>query len=315
LVEITTIKEFLELTKEQQGDICRNLNTVATLKNYLKSLNDKVEETQSTWIPCRNCNMLGWVYNEPEVRNNADIHASQIHKCIKSLVYSCTDKVHEGKRNVSPESRLTFDHGHSLHHMLQRYGKKGAWCAPVDYSPEVAILPDADEAEKRNERILEEAIKYGIRSSVDAVLWKYTVHNIRDLGTINIRLLHEYKSIHPGKVKKDGGLYGGFSDLRGPQPSHKQQAHIYMQCLNIPLTVFLYYNKGDDTIAEFAMPYDPITWGFIRKKILKVYEYVDNDKLPPWHETAAFLDNSECNYCEYLTICNPPLVELGNKSK
>lgn len=314
MIEIKTIREFLGLTKEQQGDICRNINTIGNLKQYLVSLNNS-PPIEPKWVPCKKCQMKGWVYEVQEERNNADIHASQIHKCLKALVYSCTDKVNEGKRNVSAEARLTFDHGHSLHHMLQGYGKKGAWGAPIDYSSEVAILPDADEAERKGERVLEEAIKYQVRSSVDAVLWSYIVHNVRDLGSVNIRLLHEYKSIHPGRIKKGGGLYGGFADLQSPQISHKQQAHIYMQCLNIPLTVFLYYNKGDDTIAEFVMPYDPIMWGFIKKKILKVHDYADSNQLPPWHETSAILDSSECNYCEYAHICNPPLVELGVKTK
>lgn len=306
MINIDTIQDYMALSNEQRGDICRNIKTVERLKSYLSTLNTPSEPEDPKWVPCSKCETRGWVLHNEERRNNADIHASQIHKCIKSIWYSCTDHVHEGIPKVSPEGRLVFDHGHALHHVLQSYGKKGAWCAPINYQSEAAIIPSEVEAIAKKAHILPEAIKWHIRSSVDAVIWKYVVPNIRGLGDISIRLIHEYKSISPGRPTKDGGLYGGFAALRGPKLEHKQQATIYMRCFNIPICVFLYYNKGDDNIAEFPLPYDSITWSQTAGKIEKILAYVDNEIMPPWEYTAAVQDPRECLSCDYLEICKPP---------
>jgi len=305
MIEINTIQDFFALTREQRGDICRNLNTVGRLKEYLNTLNNP-RTVSNDWKPCSKCGMKGWVMEQHEERNNADIHASQIHKCIKHAWYSCNEYVLQRKSKVEPEGRLVFDHGHMLHHMLQSYGKKGAWGDPKYYQDEVVIVPNAQEAKDRKAHILEEAIKYRIRSSVDAIIWKYVVNNVRDLGDVSIRVIHEYKSIGPGKPTKDGTLYGGFAALKGPLPYHKQQGIIYQHCFNIPIIVFLYYNKGNDMIADFPVPYDYLTWNMVKGKIDRILNYVDKQEMPPWEETSAILDSSECKTCDYLTVCNPP---------
>ncbi len=87
---------------------------------------------------------------------------------------------------------------------------------------------------------------------------------------------------------------------------HKRQAVVYMKCFNIPITVFLYYNKGDDNIAEFAMPFDLLTWNTVKGKIERVLHYVNENKMPDWSETSAVLNPSECLKCEYANICKPP---------
>lgn len=308
MLEINTIQDFYALSQEQRGDICRNIKTIERLKGYLQTLNDEKpkEEKPPEWIPCKRCETKGWILDEHEERNNADIHASTIHRCMKYIWYSCNDYVFEAKRNISPESRLIFDHGHALHHMLQTYGKKGAWGSPLDYQPEAIILPNEQEAIEKRAHILPEAIKYRIRSSVDAVLWKYIVPDIRGIGDVSIRLIHEYKSIGPGKPKKDGGLYGGFADLKGPKLEHKQQAMIYSHVFNVPIVVFIYYNKGNDQLIDFPVPYESLTWNYVRSRIDKILAYVEDKTPPPWEYTSAIMNPSECTNCDYLHICKPP---------
>lgn len=307
MLEINTIKDWFALTSEQRSDICRNIKSVERLKLYLESLNGKEnQERQPEWVPCKKCGTRGYVLEENVRRNNADIHASQIHKCLKFIWFSCTDYVNEGRSQVGADLRLIFDHGHSLHHMLQGYGRKGAWCNPSSYNAEVTIIPDGEEASLRGERVLEEAIKYRVRSSVDAVIWNYIVPGVRDLGEVSIRIIHEYKSIGPGKPKKDGTMYGGFADLRGPKLEHKWQSTIYMHCLNVPLTSIIYYNKGYDQLMDFVTPYDPITWNFVKNKIEAVLDYAERGVEPPWERTSAAQNPDECKTCDYKHICCPP---------
>lgn len=308
MLEINTISDFYLLSPEQRGDICRNIKTVDRLKIYLQSLNNQpIKEKDPSWIPCKKCEKRGWILDEKEERrNDADIHASQIHRCIKNIWFSCTPYVFERKSNVDSKGRMIFDHGHMLHHMLQGYGKKGAWGDPKFYQDEVKIYPSYSEAKENGAHELPEAVKYHVRSSVDAILWRYIVPDIRGIGDVSVRLIHEYKSISPGKPTKDGGLYGGYASLKGPKPEHKQQASIYMQCFNVPITVFLYYDKGGDQIAEFPVPYDQLTWNIVRGKIKKVLDYVERNEMPPWEVTDAVLNPIECTRCEYFDICKPP---------
>lgn len=308
MIEINTIQDYYALSPEQRGDICRNIKTVDRLKGYLQTLNEKKkrEEKPPEWIPCKKCETKGWLLDEYEERNNADIHASTIHKCLKYIWYSCSGYADQGISNIPPEGRLVFDHGHALHHMLQSYGKRGAWSAPLDYQSELVILPNEQEALDKKAHVLEEAIKYRIRSSVDAVIWKYLVPNVRGLGDVYVRLIHEYKSIGPGRPKKDGTLFGGFADLKGPKVEHKQQGIIYSHCLNIPITVFIYYNKGNDQMIDFPVPYDLMTWNYVKGRINKILDYVDREIMPPWEYSSAVLNSTECGSCDYLKICNPP---------
>ncbi len=308
MIEINTISDFYSLTPEQRGDICRNIKTTERLREYLDTKQeDKEDEQEPTWVPCKKCDKRGYVLtNNEERRNNADIHASQIYKCMKNLWYSCTPLVDQRIDKTDTKTKLTFQHGHMIHHMLQNYGRKGAWCNPEFYQDEAKIYPTIGEAVANNAHQLPEAFKYRVRSSVDAVIWKYKVPNIRGIGDVNVRLIHEYKSISPGRPTKDGKLYGGFASLTGPYPDHKQQASLYMQCFNVPITVFLYYNKGDDSIAEFAFPFNLLTWNMVRGKITKVLDYVDRNEMPPWEETSAVLNELECTKCEFLQICKPP---------
>jgi len=308
MLEINTIQDYFSLSSEQQGDICRNIKTVERLKGYLQTLNNPkpTEDKPPEWVPCKKCETRGWVLDEHVARNNADVHASTIHKCLKYIWYGCSDYANQGVSNISPESRLIFDHGHTLHYMLQSYGRKGAWGAPVDYQPEAVILPDEQEAIERKAHVLPEAIKYRIRSSVDAVLWRYIVPNVRGLGDVSIRLIHEYKSISPGRPNKDGTMYGGYAGLNGPKPEHKHQATIYSHCFNVPIVVFVYYNKGNDQLIDFPIPYSSVTWNYVKSRIEKVLRFVDEGVPPPWEYTSAIMNPAECNTCDYLHICNPP---------
>lgn len=306
MLEINTIQDFFALSPEQRGDICRNIKTVDRLKDYLRSLNIKKEAPPPQWIPCKKCETKGWVYEEHEERNNADIHASTIHKCLKHIWYNCAGYSDQAINNITPEGRLVFDHGHALHHMFQSYGRRGAWGSPSDYQAEVTILPTEIEAIEKKTHVLPEAIKYRVRSSVDAVLWKYVVPNVRGLGDVSVRLIHEYKSIGPGKPKKDGTLFGGFADLKGPKVEHKQQIAVYQHCLNVPIAVVIYYDKGFDRFADFPVPYDSITWNYVRGRIDRVLQLADTNTIPPWEETSAVFNPSECSYCEFAHICKPP---------
>jgi hypothetical protein len=54
------------------------------------------------------------------------------------------------------------------------------------------------------------------------------------------------------------------------------------------------------------LPYEALTWNYVRGRIDRVLSYVDKEEAPPWEFTSAVLDGNECKTCDYLHICNPP---------
>lgn len=296
MLEINTIQEFMELPAEHRDSILRSINTKQRLENHLLSFNEKKEKSEEPhYKKCKRCDTTGWILVEP--RNAKDIHASQIHKCVKKLWYDCSGYTDKAEQNVSAQGRMIFDQGHAIHDMLQRYGESGAYCEKNFYQAEVPIVPDEEEAKSKGVHILPVAKEYRIRSFVDAINWRVILPDVPEVGDVAIRILHEYKTI--GRT--------GYSALQRPKPEHVMQAMVYCACFCIPVVTFVYFDKDRCQIADFNIPFDPYVWGVVSTKIKTVLGYVDRGEMPPWDVTAAVQNPTECLECEYYNYCNPPI--------
>ncbi len=311
---ISSIQQFLTLTPEQQGDILRNIKTKEKLEEFLEKRNDKKKRGGSYSFACGNCEGKGEI--EVEERNNNDLHASAIHSCKKRLLYDIKGMSYLAVIRNSPRLQLIFDHGSYLHEMLQGYGARGAWCPKENYKAEMKILPNEEEAIRKGQPVLPLAIQYQVRSSVDAILWGVEVPGVRDIGTVTINIVHEYKSISSR----------GYDYLRAPKPAHLQQASIYSALYDIPIVVFVYYSKDDDRIMDFPCRFDPFLWAEVEHKITDVLSYKDSEEEMPWEKTSAHSDPEECygklrdgeqimSPCPYYATCKPPVTPPSRKEK
>jgi CRISPR/Cas system-associated exonuclease Cas4 (RecB family) len=294
MLEINTIEEFKKLPPNLQGEVLTHLRSQDRLDKWLQESSNKAKQPITGWQKCGACHPLnpGWKWKE--VRDDSDIHPSQINKCIKFLWFSCMGMSDQFESNIPPYLRRIFDIGHAWHHVMQEwYGKGGAWGDPDDYSPEAKIDPDA--VDDNGLPKLAVAAKYWIRGATDAVLNRY-IFTTPSLGTVSIRVVHEYKTMNSGN----------YSKLRKPKPDHKQQATIYSAVFNTPVVVYFYLNKDNSHMVDFPVAFDDALWGEITKKIETVQEFVTPGKEPPWDITAATLNPSECSYCAARKICNPP---------
>lgn len=305
MLELNTIAEFQALPTNLQAEVQKALKTKDRLDEYLRTLNKKAGEevkpsAAAHWEECLKCKPLGqpgWLWVE-QSRDDSDIHPSQINKCLKFLYLSCTGQVASMEEFVEPRLRLIFDMGHAWHDTVQRYGRKGAWCAPEHYHPEAKIDPNATAHD--GTPLLPIAHQYWIRGSADAVIDKYVCNNVPGLGDVSVRLIHEYKTINSN----------GFSKLTRPKPEHKFQATIYSAVFDAPIVVYLYTNKDNCYLADYPVAFDNGIWGEVTQKIKKVQHYVDSGQAPPWEETSAVKNASECMECGFRKLCAPPMVNL-----
>lgn len=306
MLEIKTIDEFLALPSNLRDEIQKAMKTKDRLEAFLRSQNKRTGNTQRVvtephWEKCKRCShwgQPGWVWVEEHQRNDADIHPSQIDKCLKFLWHSCMGDADKLEEFIDPRLQMIFDIGHAWHETVQTYGRKGAWGKPEWYRPEVEMDPDAVTFD--GHPVMPLAQQYWIRGHVDAVLDRYEIDNVPGIGPVAIRVVHEYKTINSN----------GYQKLNRPQPKHKRQATMYAAVFNAPIVVYLYTSKDDCKTADFPVPFDHTIWNEIVQKIYKTQHYVNLGTPPPWEETSASLNPSECMDCGFRKLCQPPITKL-----
>ncbi len=305
MYEINTIAQFLDLPVTLRDEIQKAIRGKDRLDNFLRAQQKRVGQerpkVEPHWVPCGCAKQghPGWRLIEEHVRDNSDIHPSQIDKCLKALWYACSGYEDQLEEFIEPRLMQLFDLGSAWHLVMQGYGKKGAWGNPDVYHPEATIDPDAITHDGHPVHGL--AAQYWIKGHVDAVIDRYELDNVPGMGPVAIRLVHEYKTINSN----------GYSKLTRPHPSHKKQATIYAAVFDIPIVVYFYTNKDDNKMADFPVPFDHTIWNEVVQKITETQHYVNQGAVPPWEVTSAVKNPSECESCGFRKLCQPPLRQIG----
>lgn len=309
MLEINTIDQFLALPTSVREEIQKAIKAKDRLDNFLRSQNKRVGQVKAAiephWEECKKCKPYGqpgWVWVEEHVRDDSDIHPSQIDKCLKFLWMSCMGYANQLEEFIEPRLQQLFDLGSAWHLVMQNYGKRGAWSHPDLFHPEAPIDPDA--VTHDGTPVHQVASQFWIKGHVDAVIDRYEIDNVPGVGPVAIRLVHEYKTINSN----------GYSKLTRPLPKHKKQATIYSAVFNIPIVVYFYTNKDDNKMADFPVPFDHTIWNEAVDKVVKVQNYVNTNQVPPWEETSAVQNQAECMECGFRKLCQPPLKKLGRSS-
>lgn len=308
MIYINTIADFQRLSGPQQLDVLKTLRVKDRLEKWLWSLNDrkkqpkppKPEGEPDGWKRCKNCiDSPGWV-PEAEGRDDSFIHPSQIEKCVMNLWFCCNGFAEQKEDRVDPQLRMIFDLGHGAHHMLQSYGRAGAW--GPGYQEEVEIDPEKTLPDGTPIQPL--AAQYWLKGHIDAVHDNYYVPSVPGLGDVTIRIGHEYKTIN------DDGFKRISSSLK-PKIEHRKQATLYSLVEDLPVMVYVYLNKNNCQFLDIPVPFDQGLWHeMYREKIQPVLHYTQLKQQPPWEITSARLNPSECKSCEFRkTVCKPPIAE------
>lgn len=208
------------------------------------------------------------------------IHASEIRGCKRRVVYSI---LRTDRRDESDGIwRRRFQIGHAIHEMFQKSFKHfAAESVIIDFEEEVPIAPELHQYY---------AAKWDIYSHSDGI---FTIRHAETLEPL-IRVILEIKSASPDEFEK----------MRAPKPEHIDQAHVYMACLDVPFTWFLYYNKGNQNYTgadnpSFFVRFDPKKWEELELLFAEFHEAAALNVLP--ERTEGML----CEICPYAWTCSP----------
>lgn len=201
--------------------------------------------------------------------------------CGRELYYSFTGAPSE--EAWDPRTRRILDTGSAVHAQLQSYLSEIARRS----GGEETFIPEADIDPNKNEV----ADMMDLSGHTDGI---YLVDNSR----IKVRFGLEIKTINDAGYKGTGG----------PHAEHKIQGTIYQKCLDLPVMLFLYYNKNDSNIVEYPHVYDPRMWDAIEDKLNFVRDHVMEETEPP--QEVGW----QCNRCKYKLICKPPKVRKAGKA-
>jgi len=192
--------------------------------------------------------------------------------CARFLYYDYTGAESEG--STEPRLRRIFDTGSAVHGQLQAYLAEIARRSggTEEFTPEAFFDPDHNEV----------ADAFDIAGSTDGI---YLIHD-----PVQIRFGVEFKTINDA----------GYQKTSGPHQEHLIQGTVYQKCLDLPVMVFVYYNKNDSSMAEFVQIYDERRWDAIAQKLDMVRD------LALKREEPGREDGWHCMNCKYKAVCKPP---------
>ena len=201
--------------------------------------------------------------------------------CSRQMYYDYTGAPAEGA--WEPRMRKLLDTGSAVHAQLQAYleiisaDSDGA----EEFTPEADINPDENPIAQTMDMSGHTDGIYRVISGEDTVRFGLEIKTINDAG---------------------------YKKTSGPHPEHLIQGTVYQKCLDLPLMVFLYYNKNDSSVAEFVHVFDERRWEAIVKKLNMVREHAYRE-VPPEQESGW-----HCSNCKYKVVCKPPRKGRGGHS-
>lgn len=211
------------------------------------------------------------------------IHASEISKCKRRMVYNILDTP-KNKVGITKKWRQRFQMGKLIHLMIQNDFHRMAVRSNglIQFDSEVPIHPKFQAI----------AAELNLHSSCDGVF------TFRDhlLGPATLRVGVEIKTESPDQ----------FEDLKAPRPEHIEQAHIYMKALDLPLFYFMYFNKGNQnntsSIGPYLIQFNQTLWAKLEARCRLVLKMAADREVPDREEGI------HCQFCPYSAVCQPPFL-------
>lgn len=198
--------------------------------------------------------------------------------CGRQLYYDYVGEKSED--SIDPRLRRIFDTGSAIHVQLQlylaEYAKRN--CNTDKFEAESDINPDVNDV----------ADQFDISGHMDG-LYEVSTPESR------VRFGVEFKTINEN----------GYGSTRNPHAKHLMQGTVYQACLDLPVMLFLYYNKNNSAMAEFTQVFDEERWEAVKTKLNYVRNHALNSTIPDREVSMS------CNYCKYKGICAPPRKTSG----
>ena len=216
------------------------------------------------------------------------VHASEVSGCLRRLVYTLGGKVEKLSRpeDVDVNMKMRMRLGTAMHAVLQDELQRmcvmfGA--GYVEFEDEVEISPELGGF----------AAKHNCHSHGDGIFTFYT----QQLEPC-IRVGLEIKTASGPEFEK----------MKSPKGYNVDQAQIYLECLDLPLMWFLYYNKSNSNWtkpkAPWLITHDPKHVKRLESKIVLAYSWARRGELPEREEGMP------CGWCPFAHDCKPAYLRM-----
>lgn len=209
------------------------------------------------------------------------IHASEVSGCPRRMVYSLSGTKRVDRSPLVWKKR--FKVGHALHSMLQTdFHNLADNCDDIFFEEEIPINSSTSDVAKQ----------WDINSRADGVF------TFIEKGSPVLRVLLEIKTKSPDE----------FSKLKEPDEEHVEQAHVYMASLDLPVTWFLYWNKGNQNytgtdLKPFLYKFDQKIWSRLEERFAQAHMHVAEGTLPAREESIL------CEICSFSHTCKPKYLQ------
>lgn len=219
------------------------------------------------------------------------IHASEMSKCMRLVVYSIMGY----ERKIDPTTvdvnmLMRFKVGKALHAMVQ-----GEWHriaarsqGRIRFEDEVLVSPHLGGV----------ALLWELHSACDGII---TFCDEALIPVLRVGL----------EIKTESEKQ--FDKIREPKDDHRKQTMLYMAALDVPLMWTLYYNKSNSNITTSYPPYlfrfDPKLWESLEMRFVKALHLAEIKSLPPREE------GFECKWCAFAWDCKPPSLQQGGSTR
>lgn len=238
------------------------------------------------------------IINHGVSERSAGIHASEISKCFRLLVYSIRGEERRSTKSDKADAnmQMRFDLGNAAHAMLQSDLKRMCeWLTTervvwITFEDEVAISPELEGV----------AREWNLHSHCDGrfTFWAADPQNPTN-ALAYLRVGLEIKT-------KSGPEY---EKLTKPDAEHLEQTCLYMAALDVPLMWLLYYNKSNCNWTAPTPPYlyqfDKHLWEHkLETRFAKAHHLAERGELPKREE------GRHCRWCPYTWTCQPPSLNV-----
>lgn len=214
------------------------------------------------------------------------VHASEISKCFRLLVYSLmnTERL-VNDTNPDVNMQMRFNVGHAVHGMLQNDMKR--MCAWLNVAAGYTVLTYEAEVEI-HPGLGGNAEQWQLYSSCDGIFtWWFKDQPYLRHG-------HEIKTQSAPQYEKN----------TKPQDDHYEQTTLYMAALDLPLMWTQYYNKSTSYFTSSDPPYlfqfDEHLWQKLEIRFAKAHHLAEIGQLPDREEGRY------CRWCPFSWTCKPP---------
>ena len=281
IVQLHTLEQWSVQPPEIRAELLRSIQLKERIWRYLDARQAQPARSEVEWSRCKTCNSSwpfrghqqpGFILKEPRYDG---LHPSQIGgECLLKIYWEMQGL--EGRDTFEPRMQFLLDFGTEIHNLIQDYGEDGAF-GPF-YRKEVPISGDYQE--------LARALMLEGSADAENVLSLEIPLLVPDT-VFELAVVHEYKS---------SGTQA-FDALTQPKPKHVQQAMLYGAALNRPVVVYVYVNKNDSNIKDYAVQFDPVRWSDILSKTSFLVQHFNNNTPP--EATPGY----HCDDCKFSFVC------------